>query len=127
MVQFPPDRVTAPAFLEALITAVPYKIHTALTDNGIQFRYPPRYTDGPTARYMTRMFDMRCRENGIEHRFTKINHPWTTDEVEQSLLRDLVPSSGCPWVTAWRRAGHEVKIRPRSLTHKSVNKATYGL
>ena len=22
---------------------------------------------------MTHMFDMRCRENGIEHRFTKIN------------------------------------------------------
>ena len=24
------------------------------------------------------MFAMRCRENDIEHRFTKINHPWTT-------------------------------------------------
>ena len=28
---------TAAAFLEALIEAVPYKIHTVLTDNGIQF------------------------------------------------------------------------------------------
>lgn len=26
---------------------------------------------------MTHMFDMRCPENGIEHRFTKIKHPWT--------------------------------------------------
>lgn len=26
---------------------------------------------GPTARYITHMFAMRCRENGIEHRFTK--------------------------------------------------------
>jgi hypothetical protein len=38
-----------------------------LTDNGVQFTFPPRYADGPTARYMTHMFDMRCRENGIEH------------------------------------------------------------
>jgi transposase InsO family protein len=29
------------------------------------------------------MFDMRCRENGIEHRFTKINHPWTNGQVER--------------------------------------------
>jgi hypothetical protein len=70
------NRVTASAFLVELIKAVPYKIHTILTDNGIQFRLPPRYANGPTAQYVTHMFDMRCRENGIEHRFTKINHPW---------------------------------------------------
>jgi len=29
------------------------------------------------------MFDLRCRENGIEHRFTKINHPWTNGQVER--------------------------------------------
>jgi hypothetical protein len=54
---------------------VPYKIHTVLTDNGVQFTFPPRYDDGPTARYVTHMFDMCCRENGIEHRLTKIKHP----------------------------------------------------
>lgn len=32
---------------------------------------------------MTHMFDMRCRENGIEHRFTKTNHPWTNVQVER--------------------------------------------
>jgi transposase InsO family protein len=77
------NRVTASAFLTALVKAVPYKIHTVLTDNGIQFRLPPRYADGPTARFVTHMFDMRCRENGIEHRFTKINHPWTNGQVER--------------------------------------------
>lgn len=76
-------RTSASAFLESLIEAVPYKIHTVLTDNGIQFTYPPRYADGPTARYMTHMFDMRCRENGIEHRLTKIKHPWTNGQVER--------------------------------------------
>jgi hypothetical protein len=55
------NRVTASAFRVALIAALPYKIHTVLTDNGIQFRLPPRYANGPTARYVTHMFDMRCR------------------------------------------------------------------
>ena len=77
------NRKTASAFLVAVIEAVPYKIHTILTDNGIQFTYPPRYKDGPTARYMTHMFDMRCRENGIEHRLTKPKHPWTNGQVER--------------------------------------------
>ena len=77
------NRVTASDFLVALIEAVPYKIHTVLTDNGIQFRFPPRYADGPTARFIVHMFDKRCRENGIEHRFTKINHPWTNGQVER--------------------------------------------
>ena len=77
------NRKTASAFLVAVIEAVPYKIHTILTDNGIQFTYPPRYKDGPTARYITHMFDMRCRENGIEHRLTKPKHPWTNGQVER--------------------------------------------
>lgn len=78
-----PTRVIASAFLVTLIAAVPYKIHTILTDNGIQFRSAPRYANGPTARYVTHMFAMRCRKNGIGHRFTKINHPWTNGQVER--------------------------------------------
>jgi len=76
-------RVTASAFLEALVAAVPYRIHTVLTDNGIQFRFAPRYANGPAARTMTHMFAMRCRDNEIEHRFTKISHPWTNGQVER--------------------------------------------
>ena len=74
---------SASAFLVALIAAVPYKIHTVLTDNGIQFTFPPRYADGPTATWITHMFDMRCNENGIDHRLTKIKHPWTNGQVER--------------------------------------------
>lgn len=77
------NRTTASAFLEALIEAVPYTIHTVLTDNGIQFTFPLRYADGPTARYMTHMFDLRCQEHNIEHRLTKPNHPWTNGQVER--------------------------------------------
>ena len=78
-----PGRTTAAAFLEALIQAVPYKLHTVLTDLRLQFTFPPRYADGPTATYMTHMFDMRCRENNIEHRLTKVKHPWTNGQVER--------------------------------------------
>lgn len=77
------NRVTASEFLTALIAAVPYKIHIVLTNNGIQFRLPPRYAEGPTAQFVTHMFALRCRENGIQHRFTKINHPWTNGQVER--------------------------------------------
>jgi hypothetical protein len=71
---------------------VPYKIHTVLTGNGIQFRLPPRYANGPTARFVTRMFEIHCRENGIEHRFTRINHPWTgqVERMNQTIKEAAV-------------------------------------
>ena len=77
------DRTVAIAFLRSLIETVPYKIHTILTDNGAQFCYPPRYRNGPTARYITHMFDLCCREHDIEHRTTQVNHPWTNGQVER--------------------------------------------
>jgi hypothetical protein len=42
-------RQTASDFLKALIKAVPYKIHTVLTDNGIQFADLPKNRMGPIA------------------------------------------------------------------------------
>lgn len=36
------NRKTAWEFLESLLEAVPYRIHTILTDNGIQFADQPR-------------------------------------------------------------------------------------
>ena len=77
------DRPTACAFLEALIAACPYKLHTILTDNGIQFADLPKNRDGPTARWRVHRFDQICRAQGIEHRLTKPNHPWTNGQVER--------------------------------------------
>lgn len=74
---------TARAFLEALIAAVPYQIHTVLTDNGIQFADLPRNRDGPTATWRGHPFDRVCSAHGIEHRLTKPNHPWTNGQVER--------------------------------------------
>lgn len=74
---------TASSFLEALVEAVPYKIHTVLTDNGIQFADLPRNRQGPTARLRGHPFDRVCRSHEIEHRLTKPNHPWTNGQVER--------------------------------------------
>src|SRR3954449_7400853 len=77
------DRPTAVRFLEALIAAVPYRLHTVLTDNPVQFADLPKNRDGWTARYRVHRFDQICRANGIEHRLTKPNHPWTNGQVER--------------------------------------------
>jgi len=77
------DRPTAVAFLEALLQTVPYRLHTILTDNGIQFADQPRNRNGWTARYRVHRFDQICNENGIEHRLTKPRHPWTDGQVER--------------------------------------------
>ncbi len=71
-------KMNAAKFLSHLIEAVPYIIHTILTDNGIQFT--DRKTDRLTFEHI---FDRVCRENGVEHRLTKINHPWTNGQVER--------------------------------------------
>jgi transposase InsO family protein len=77
------DVTTASGFLKALVDAVPYRIHTVLTDNGIQFGDAIQHRSAPTARYRVHMFDRVCLEHGIEHRFTKPNHPWTNGQVER--------------------------------------------
>lgn len=75
------ERATRPiaaAFLRHLVAAVPYQIHTILTDNGIQFanRKQDRYA-------FKVMFDRICAKQGIDHRLTKPNHPWTNGQVER--------------------------------------------
>ena len=75
------NRKTAWEFLEHLLEAVPYKIHTILTDNGIQFAEQPRNRNSVTFRKMR--FDLICEANDIEHRLTKPNHPWTNGQVER--------------------------------------------
>lgn len=68
---------------------MPYRIHTILTDNGIQFADLPKNRGGPTAWLRVHMFDLACRpppRHGIEHRLTKPNHPeafWTNGQVER--------------------------------------------
>jgi transposase InsO family protein len=72
------NKMIAAQFLRNLIAAVPYKIHTVLTDNGIQFtnRQRDQYA-------FQHIFDRVCQEHGLEHRLTQVNHPWTNGQVER--------------------------------------------
>lgn len=71
-------RATAVGFLHSVIEAFPYELHTVLTDNGIQF------TNRAQDRYAFRhLFDRVCAKHDIEHRLTKIGHPWTNGQVER--------------------------------------------
>ena len=77
------DMQAAAAFLEALVGAVPYRIHTVLTDNGIQFADLPKNRGGLTARWRGHPFDRICLRHSIGHRLTQPNHPWTNGQVER--------------------------------------------
>lgn len=74
---------TAVAFLEALLAAVPYQVHTILTDNGVQFADLPKNDNGFTAKLRRHPFDRTCEAHGIEHRLTRPNHPWTNGQAER--------------------------------------------
>ena len=71
-------KMAAAQFLRDLVAAVPYRLHTVLTDNGVQFTNHAHHTYA-----FHHIFDRVCDENGIEHRLTKINHPWTNGQVER--------------------------------------------
>jgi len=79
-------------FLLRLIAAIPYKIHTVLTDNGIQFTTPgaggsavPLIKEALAngERFWAHAFELACARNDIEHRTTKAKHPWTDGQVER--------------------------------------------
>lgn len=79
-------------FLRALIQAVPYKVHTVLTDNGIHFTDPRGQGWRPSEikemmlrkeRFRAHAFELACAQNDIDHRLTKPKHPWTNGQVER--------------------------------------------
>jgi transposase InsO family protein len=79
-------------FLRALIAAVPYKIHTVLTDNGIHFTDPRGETWTPAdikqliankQPFRAHAFEYACAPADIDHRLTKPKHPWTNGQVER--------------------------------------------
>jgi transposase InsO family protein len=71
-------KMNAAQFLRNLVKAVPYTIHTILTDNGIQFTNQERHQYA-----LHHIFDRVCDENDIEHRLTKVKHPWSNGQVER--------------------------------------------
>jgi transposase InsO family protein len=85
-------RQTAGDFLRRLIAAVPYKVHTVLTDNGTHFTTPGNTgSAAPDIRaaldagepFWAHAFEYACAQNHIDHRLTKPKHPWTNGQVER--------------------------------------------
>ena len=71
-------KMEAAQFLRELIKAVPCRIHAVLTHNGVQFTN--RKQDVWASHHI---FDRVCDEHDIEHRLTRVNHPWTNGQVER--------------------------------------------
>lgn len=109
-------RPIACQFLRNSIEAVPYQIHTILTDNAIQFCHPKRYRNGPSARYAGQLFDRICTANGIEYRLTKPNHPWSS--------RDRLRSKRSPQNGQAERMNRTLK---ESEAPKAMNVKRYSL
>ena len=85
-------RAVAAEFLGRLIQAVPYKIHTVLTDNGTQFTTPGnthsaageiKLAMAAGEVFRAHAFEYACAKADIDHRLTKPNHPWTNGQVER--------------------------------------------
>jgi transposase InsO family protein len=85
-------RRVAGDFLRHLVSAVPYTVHTVLTDNGTHFTDPTG--DGWTPEDIRAMrakrvpfrchsFEAACADLDVEHRLTKPRHPWTNGQVER--------------------------------------------
>src|SRR5215211_4290640 len=79
-------------FLRALAAAVPYRVHTVLTDNGTHFTTPGNTASAAPlikeaiARGETvwaHAFEYACAQNDVDHRLTKPRHPWTNGQVER--------------------------------------------
>ncbi len=78
--------------LRAFIKAVPYTIHTALTDNGTHFTSPGNICSAASEirramdceeLFRAHAFEHACAQNHIDHRLTKPRHPWTNGQVER--------------------------------------------
>ncbi len=88
-------RRIAADFLRALIAAVPYTIHTVLTDNGTHFadttpepawvekQIRQNDTEETPVLFRVHAFAWACEQNFIEHRRTRPKHPWTNGQVER--------------------------------------------
>jgi transposase InsO family protein len=85
-------RGTAADFLRRLVAAVPYKIHTVLTDNGTHFTTPGNVSSAaPDIKaaieageiIWAHAFEHACARLDIDHRLTKPRHPWTNGQVER--------------------------------------------
>lgn len=79
-------------FLRALFKAVPYKVHTALTDNEKHFTDPAGGAWMPAELktmmasgepFRAHVFEYACACDDIDHRLTEPKHPWTNGQASE--------------------------------------------
>jgi hypothetical protein len=96
-------RSVAGDFLRALIAAVPYKIHTVLTDNGTHFTTPGNISSAaPLIKeamakgeiFRAHSFELACAQNDIDHRLPAPSaDPTTASRFHAALRRPIGKSS----------------------------------
>ena len=85
------------------------KLCRVLTDRGTEYCGNPEHHE----------YELYLAVEDVDHSRTKINHPWTTDVIDKSFLKGSAIFSSRARITAWRRAGSEVKALPRSLYRRA--------
>ena len=96
------------AFLKAAVAyyaSLGVSIARVMTDNGSCYR--------------SKAFAKACRDLGLKHVRTRPYTPKTTDVIDKSLFDKSALFSCRAWMTAWRRAGSEVRVLPRSLYRRT--------
>ena len=109
-------RVMAAEFLRRVLDKLPYKVHTVLTDNGVQFT-PQAHQFLPGGH----SFDRICREYGVEHRLNRTikeatvrrYHYQSTDELNEHLQAFLLVYNHATPQDLTRP--HAARIRVRSV------------
>ena len=121
-------RRTAGDFLRRLIAAVPYKVHTVLTDNRTHFTTPGNTSSAaPDIKAALDAWGallgarLRICLRPERHRSSadKAQTSWTTDVIDKCFLAGSALFSSRAWVTARRRAGREAQALPRSLHRRT--------
>ncbi|WP_192900582.1 MULTISPECIES: helix-turn-helix domain-containing protein, partial [Mesorhizobium] len=90
----------AARFLDKVLRQMPFKVSGIQVDGGSEFMAG---------------FEQACRQNKLDLFVPPPKRPQLTDVIDKSFLIGFAIFSCCAWVTAWRRAGSEVRALPRSL------------
>jgi len=78
-----PRKPTQHSFFGQVLVALPYRMHTVLTDNGMAFTGQERFRGGVTDTCIGHIFERICKFNRVEKRHTKPYHTWTNGMVER--------------------------------------------
>jgi transposase-like protein len=71
-------------FLFKCLSFFPFRIYTILTDNGREFTMRGAKPFGKEIKN-EHLFELACKIFGIEHRKTKVRHPWTNGMAEKMV------------------------------------------